>query len=653
MNKLATALIVIIVVATLIPCFPVRAEQGFIPHEDPSAAQSTMDAYAFFSQYIEVLSLIASKQYANASILAEQLSHITVPADLAYIINRYNNLTQQINEILSDLQATLDTTVSLLNQYRLDEASLNLDHAGVLVAKAQILLEDLQDATTTLSQRLGVFAATVEGKTRQAYDELQKIIQRLNELIKQYHELLQRLKRQVEEIRTRNLVPTSVTLRLNTTTCFVGDFIAVSGKLTSNGVGMQNRTVALLLDGITAGKAVTRIDGSYYATIQVPFKYVHQMTMQALYAPTGNDLGVYLASVSPTVQLNVTFYNTALTVTVPSTAYPGLQFTVSGSVSSQGTFLSGRTVKTYFDGVLLNEAQTDTAGFFEVQKTVGAEVKTGVHNITFTVSSEGIYAGTRLQKTINVVKVASTVEVNAPTFVLLPAQLQINGNVGSTSGPLENAKVTLEFAGESTAIWTSNEGIFNATITIPLSSVFAGFQNLKVTVDPSEPWRAATQTTSEILVLNSVSIGLVSIVSVSIGGIGYLRLARTKKKKDEKEPQTLGATTQVSTIVATPSTQSKPQFKLEGLKGKVLESYVRALKVVEPTTGIILRSNMTLREFLIDTKPKLSEAASLFAELTALAERALYSPYTPKEEDLAQAEDHAINIGRVLKGEAK
>jgi hypothetical protein len=57
---------------------------------------------------------------------------------------------------------------------------------------------------------------------------------------------------------------------------------------------------------------------------------------------------------------------------------------------------------------------------------------------------------------------------------------------------------------------------------------------------------------------------------------------------------------------------------------------------------------MTLREFLFQTEPKLGDAFSLFAELTALAERTLYSSHIPEAQDAAKAEGYANIIGRLL-----
>ena len=153
----------------------IKAQPSSIPHEDPQTAQSTMDTFSFLSQYVEIFGLMANGQYSNASELSEKLSQIDVPEEYRYIIAQYNELTQQLISTLNNLDSTLVEASSLLDQYRIDEARQKIDAAGVLVAKAQILLNDLQEATQTLSQRLGVLSSPVEDKARQAYQELQNL----------------------------------------------------------------------------------------------------------------------------------------------------------------------------------------------------------------------------------------------------------------------------------------------------------------------------------------------------------------------------------------------------------------------------------------------------------------------------------------------
>ena len=651
MRLRAVALILVIAASFLLPCTVVNAQPASVPHEDPEAAQSIMDAYSFLSQYADILSLIASEQYQNASRLTEQLSHITVPEDLSYLINRYNNITQQLISVLADLQSTLDSASSLLNQNRLDEASKKLDHAGVLVARAQIFLGDLQDATTTLSQRLGVFAAPAESKIRQAYNTLQTLLQRLTALIDQYHVLLQSINKQAENIRAKDLELTQVTLNLDSSSVFVGGAVAASGMLTAGAQMLPNKIVQLFLDGIQVATANTDSNGNYHAVLKIPYRYVHTMTAQSLYTPLSGDKEIYLAALSPTVSINVMFYDTKLNLIAPDVAYPGLVYTVSGTVTSQlGTSLNQREVRVFFDGGLVGEVKTDSTGFFSIQSTLGAQTKTGAHILTAAVDPEDTYAGTSQQRTVTVAKIASSVSVNAPSFVFLPAGVQISGSIGSASGPLKNAKVTLEFANISTAVRTLEDGSFNSIMNIPLSTVFAGSQNIEVTVEPAEPWQALAQANVSVFVLNSVSIAFTCVASFAIGVVLYTRFAGSKSKRSEREigipadnstsPENTG------TVGATVSV--KAEFKFEGVKGKVLEAYVKALRIIEPVTGSVLSANMTLREFLYAAEPKLGNAVCSFTELTVLAEKTLYSPHVPEARDVAKAEEYANEIGRML-----
>jgi hypothetical protein len=649
LKRLVSVFVCVFVVSLLLPCAAVRGQTSFVPHEDPEAAQSVMDAYSFLSQYADILGLVASKQYANASRLTEQLSHITVPADLSYVINRYNNLTLQLIEVLGELQITLDSASLLLNQYRLDEAVAKLQRAGLLVAKAEILLGDLMDATATLSARFGVFAAPAESKIRQAYDALQGILQRLTDLINQYHALLTSINRQKEEIIVKQLDPVALTLKLNSTSVFVGGVVAASGVLTSNGAFMQNRSVVLLLDGVQVAATRTSINGSFYAIMQIPFEYVHVMAAQALYTPLGNDTGVYLAALSPTVTISVTFYDTKLNVTIPDVAYPGLPLTVNGTVASKDdTPLGGRTVRVLFDGGLLGDLRSDLLGFFNLQTTVSAQTITGSHTVRFVVEPEGVYAGASEQKTLSVKKMVSAVNVQAPSFVLLPSEVRISGVASSATGPIKYAKVTVEFASTSAFAETLGDGSFNLTMNLPLNTVFGGSQSLMVTVEPEEPWQDLAQARVDVFVLNSVSVGLALVSSVCGAVVLYAMYRKSKSKREERKAQVLGSPILPRGNGVLGSVASKPEFRFEGLKGKVLEAYAKAVKSVELLTGSLLKSEMTLREFLFEVEPKLGDAFGVFAELTTLAEKALYSPHMPNAEDVSKAEELSGKIGRVL-----
>lgn len=74
------------------------------------------------------------------------------------------------------------------------------------------------------------------------------------------------------------------------------------------------------------------------------------------------------------------------------------------------------------------------------------------------------------------------------------------------------------------------------------------------------------------------------------------------------------------------------------------------MKAVEKMTEISMKPQMTLREFLKEVMPELSGATGAFAELTSLAERALYSPYMPREDGALRAENLASKVEKVISG---
>jgi hypothetical protein len=655
MKRLSLVLILVLLVPMLIPCMAVNGQPSQIPHEDPSATQSTLDSYSFLSQYVEIFQLTASGQYENASQLTERLSHITVPEDLRYIIDRYSNLTQQLISVLLELDDTLNTASSLLDQYRIAEAGQSLDHAGVLVAKAQILLGDLQDATLTMSQRLGVFSSIVTSKVREAYNSLQGMLDRLQDLIDVYHQLLSRANQRVEGIKAEQLDSTALTLNLNATSGFVGGYLSASGVLTSDGSGLGNREVKVLLDGETVATTNTGANGAYHALIRVPYKYVDSVSIKALYTPQGKDKGAYLASVSPSIKVQVLFYRTMLSVSVPGVAYPGLSLSVNGNVISQdGLPLSGRQVKVILDGDVIGHITTEANGAFNVKALITSQAKLGINSLRVTVDSSGLYAGATSTRNITIQKMATTLEISAPSVIVLPSQLYLNGSVESASGPLRSANVEIEFANSSAIVKTLSDGSFNITIDVPFNTVFVGNQNLKVDVVPAESWQAVSQKTQSITVLNSVSIVVALACSFSIVFVMYYRSVGLRNKKGQKPVEIIKAFNLPTNDAGSKdiSETAMPMMKFEGLKGRVLKAYVEALGSVQSVTGESLMPDMTLHEYLQVTISKIGNASGWFSDLTLLSEKCLYSAQAPNESEAEMAEKLAETIRRTMNGNA-
>jgi hypothetical protein len=131
--------------------------------------------------------------------------------------------------------------------------------------------------------------------------------------------------------------------------------------------------------------------------------------------------------------------------------------------------------------------------------------------------------------------------------------------------------------------------------------------------------------------------------------MGVLLVVRRRGRPDPGEWPS-PATLLVEESPAKEAVAVKPGVGFEGVKGMLLEAYVRAAVVVEGATGVRMGPHVTLREFLREATLGMHGAVGAFARLTALAERALYSSHAPEAEQAAAAEKLAVEVEEVLKG---
>ena len=114
------------------------------------------------------------------------------------------------------------------------------------------------------------------------------------------------------------------------------------------------------------------------------------MTLTAVYEPSGDDAGVYLASESTPATINTMFHRTRLQVSTPGTIYPGLSSTIDGQVSSSGDYID-RTVRILLDNIPL--ADVKVSGKLQLELTPPEDFSPGEHNITVSVAPQGRYSG--------------------------------------------------------------------------------------------------------------------------------------------------------------------------------------------------------------------------------------------------------------------
>ena len=194
-------------------------------------ATGSLDKVSLLLNYSKIISLASQRQYADAQETLDEIRKIDLPDELRYIIDRYNDLCQQLFATLDNLEAVLDETANLIARNKIEEARRSLDTANSHIVNAEYLLEDIKAATDTLSRQLGVFTSPAPSEVREAYDRLEAALQNLRQLIEMLDNLQQNLAEKYVEI--TGLLPTRLTLTVNPKTAFVGDSINASGILSS------------------------------------------------------------------------------------------------------------------------------------------------------------------------------------------------------------------------------------------------------------------------------------------------------------------------------------------------------------------------------------------------------------------------------------
>ena len=254
MKRLAIGLSIIVLLATFSPGFSILAQSTHTPHENPAATKSSPDPVALMSSYGKVFDLAAIRQYQDAQSLLKELEQANIPDEIRYIVDRYNTLSQQLFATLNKVESLLHEIATLFLEDKISEAKEKLDTTEAVIHDAQFLLEDIETATNTLADNLGVFAAPAASQLKQAYNRLEQSLQRLRQLIAE----LERLRQIVSDdppavISTSFYYPTfyyPTLLEVSAPkTAYPGLPTTISGRVSSTDIELE-RTIRVLLDNI-------------------------------------------------------------------------------------------------------------------------------------------------------------------------------------------------------------------------------------------------------------------------------------------------------------------------------------------------------------------------------------------------------------------
>ncbi|MFD8071829.1 Ig-like domain repeat protein, partial [Streptomyces sp. NPDC059718] len=130
----------------------------------------------------------------------------------------------------------------------------------------------------------------------------------------------------------------------------------------------------------------------------------------------------------------------------PTSALPGAEITVTGTLGSTEPFTAGtqvtvtRTDATDTTGTPLGNATVAEDGTFQIKDTPAAQ---GDNTYTVTYAGDATHAAATAAATVNVNVAATTLTVNAPTSALPGAVVTVTGTLGSTEPFTAGTQVTV------------------------------------------------------------------------------------------------------------------------------------------------------------------------------------------------------------------
>ncbi|HEY41211.1 MAG TPA: hypothetical protein G4O18_05060 [Dehalococcoidia bacterium] len=640
MRKFTVVLSLLLAVAVLIPVLSLAAQPSHTPHENPATAGGSSSSLLLLIFHGDIYEVALGGRYQDAQDLLDKIKHANISDELKYIVDRFDALSHELFSDLDNLENLLDEISVLLEQYQMEEAQQQLEYARTVLENVDRMLDDGEMAVDAIGRRLYIGSYAPTSQLRQAYDRLKGILEQMRLLYRDFDARLGRLFLEYEDRVAVELIPTYLTIEATPESVFVGDSIVISGQLSSEDGPLADRSVTVLFEE-KPEVVSTDEGGSYSTTIDIPYRYVTSVVFVARYTPAGDDIGVYGACESPRLTVDVSYYRTYLELSAPEVAYPGLPITVTGEISTTGDSIE-RNISLLLDNI--NLATVQARDRLEEELVIPDETVTGNHTLTASISAQQRYAGVSESLTIQISQFPLQVDVQAPSLILLPGEVNITGRVWHDSGPLGDAAVRVSFGeSSSTQVITDADGNFEAVLEAPLRLSLVGPKRLMVGVEPVEPYYSSAAVEKWIVVINPVGISLTLLAFVSAGFVVYRRVTKWSTRIRAETPA--GRPDLPWPTPLAPSPEPESGSGLTGIRSEILTAYLEGRRAIEKATGIHIEPYITLREFLKVVVTNVTAAVGQrFTELTRMAEVTLYSAREPDEGMAADARQQAADI---------
>lgn len=409
-----------------------------------------------------------------------------------------------------------------------------------------------------------------------------------------------------------------VVLTLNVTkgVAPVGSTMTIYGRLTLiNGTGLSNQTILILVSGRPVAIVTTNASGFYVANVTLPYIYINETTIKAIFIPINSRLGASMAE----VKVKLLFNETTLTVHVNGRDVMwGSQLVIWGNVTG-----GRRLIIVNASGLIINA--TSINGHFNVTIPT-SPLKPGNLTLTITVEPHLTYAPVTRRINVTLVSIRPLVTVKGGGIYLAG----FTGELTITLNPWVRGNVTLlvSMNGLNETI-DADSPVVTIPIKVPLTQGI-GFGIVNVTVEPNPPLEG-TSVVAQLPVINIIQLIILLAAALSITLM--IKLALRSRGSGETVESVMETINEAMVSMVPPAKLSNPSVRA------IVDSVSKAIGVVSLSTGVSFRRGLTLREYLNLVQGKLTDPVKLrgLKGLINLAEEALYSPRLPSGEDVERA----------------
>ncbi|MBD3171175.1 DUF4129 domain-containing protein [Candidatus Bathyarchaeota archaeon] len=586
------------------------------------------------------------------------LENMTVSREwLDYAIEMYS--VDELNVMLEDYRGELEVQADNLNltRHHMDLAiqfigEYNLSGAKSSFFKGLSHLEDSNETITVLrnsTRELGAMLGTHP-------DLLLDDVNRLEDLVGDYRDFAQILANYVggEEIsgvdievikeefkdvldpdlldevekylddlgggvNLSNLTRTDLSMDMNASSVWVGDYLLVSGRLIGGDGGLEGRRIAFKM-GNYSWVTVTGFEGYYSKLISVPYLYKSSVDLRGFYWPDKIDAETFTPA-TVVRRFELLYYTPVLTLDYDDIALPGRLWNVTGKLSFNDTGLNGNNIVVSGFGVS-KQVVTRDDGYFELGLGVPFDHDLEWNIVLVESLGDGVYSGAEEFVNVSVIKKRLNINLDTSRWVFSGSGMPVHYTVSSDGVKLDGCRIRL-ISEEDVGLGYSQAGKGSVRVHIPLWRL-GGDYNWRLEAKPKESWIRSGSVSGSFYIVNTVVV-MLSLGLLGAGGV-YLKRNLGSRPDDMETPEET-ILTPVSETVCEPAIS----------KGSFSGLFLAALRFIEDITGLSMKPSDTLREYLSRVLDTLGERlGGLFSQLVSRYERWLYG--RPKEPELEKVE---------------